>query len=160
MYSAFGKYSDPLTFSTFCYSLNIKCINRFSSLINKKNTTEKWHLNKYSDPLFSTLLKHLWQRLQPRVFLGMTLQDWHTCIWEVSPIRLCGSSQALVRLNGKSCYTDIFRSLQRCSIKFKSGLWLGPSRTLRLVLKPLLHSLGCVPPPCFIVGMVLGFLQT
>ena len=32
------------------------------------------HLHKYSDPLLSTLLKHLWQRLQPRYFLGMTLQ--------------------------------------------------------------------------------------
>uniref|UniRef100_A0A674BPC3 Phospholipid-transporting ATPase n=1 Tax=Salmo trutta TaxID=8032 RepID=A0A674BPC3_SALTR len=29
-------------------------------------------------PLLSTLLKHLWQRLQPPVFLGMTLQAWHT----------------------------------------------------------------------------------
>jgi hypothetical protein len=27
---------------------------------------------------------------------------------------------------------------------FKSGLWLGHSRTLRLVPKPLLRCLGCV----------------
>ena len=39
------------------------------------------------------LLKHLFT--QPRVFLGMTLQTWHTCIWEVSPILLCRSSHAL-----------------------------------------------------------------
>jgi hypothetical protein len=47
-------------------------------------------LHKYSDPLLSTLLKHLWQRLQPWVFLGMTLQAWHTCIWVVStePLKL------------------------------------------------------------------------
>jgi hypothetical protein len=53
------------------------------------------HLYKNSDPLFSTLLKHFWQRLQPRVFLGMMLQAWHTCIKGVSPILLCRSSQAL-----------------------------------------------------------------
>ena len=53
------------------------------------------HLHKYSYPLISTLLKHLWQRLQPRVFLDMTLQAWHTCIWGVSPILLCRSSQAM-----------------------------------------------------------------
>ena len=80
------------------------------------------HLHKYSDPLLSTLLKHLWQRLQPRVFLGMTLQAWHTCIWGVSPILLCRSSQALSGWMG---------SLQRCSIGFKSGLCLGHSRTFR-----------------------------
>ena len=28
--------------------------------------------------------KHLWQRLQHWVFMGMMLQAWHTCIWEVS----------------------------------------------------------------------------
>jgi hypothetical protein len=53
------------------------------------------HLHKYSDPLFGTLLKHLWQRLQPGVFLGMTLQARQTRIWEVSPILLFRSSQAL-----------------------------------------------------------------
>ena len=53
------------------------------------------HLRNYSAPLLSTLLKHLWQRLQPRVFLGMTLQAWHTCICGISPILLCRSSQAL-----------------------------------------------------------------
>ena len=26
---------------------------------------------------------------------GMTLQSWHTCVWGVSPILLCRSSQAL-----------------------------------------------------------------
>ena len=38
----------------------------------------------------------------------------------------------------------IYFHLQRCSIRFKSGLWLGHSRTLRLVLKRLLCCLGCV----------------
>ena len=34
-----------------------------------------------------------------------------------------------IRLDGKRRCTAIFRSLQRCSIGFKSGLWLGHSRT-------------------------------
>ena len=34
-------------------------------------------------------------QLQPRVFLGMMLQAWHTCMWGVSPIRLSRSSQSL-----------------------------------------------------------------
>ena len=34
-----------------------------------------------------------------------------------------------IRLDGKRQCTAIFRSLQRCSIGFKSGLWLGHSRT-------------------------------
>jgi hypothetical protein len=86
------------------------------------------HLHKYSDPFLSTLLKHLWQRLQPRVFLGLTLQAWHTCIWGVSPILLCKSFHAQ---DGERCCTVIFRSLQTCSIGFKSRLWLGHSRTFR-----------------------------
>jgi hypothetical protein len=120
IYSAFGKYSDPLTYSTLCYFTavfenglnclflhtinpytiphNDKAKNRFLKCwkIYKKNTkTEISHLHKYSDPLLSTLLKHLWQRLQPQVFLGMMLQARHTCICGVSLILLCRSSQAL-----------------------------------------------------------------
>lgn len=34
---------------------------------------------------------------------------------------------------------------QRCSIRFQSGLWLGRSRTFRVVLKPLLPSHCCCP---------------
>ena len=117
--------------SILCYSLILKWIKSFfpSSIYTQypimteqkqvfihfckliKKQTEISHLHKYSDPLLSALQKHLWQRLQSRVFLGMTLQAWHTCIWEVSPILLCRSSQAL----------SIFRSLQRCLIGFKSG---------------------------------------
>lgn len=44
-----------------------------------------------------------------------------------------------------SVAAHIFSGLsQRCSIGFKSRLWLGHSRTLRRVPKPLLHFLGCV----------------
>ncbi len=59
---------------------------------------------------------------------------------------LCYSSLQIlsssVRLDGKRWWTAIFRSLQRCSIGFKSGLWLGHSRTV--VVKPLLHYFSCV----------------
>lgn len=39
-----------------------------------------------------------------------------------------------------NCY---FRSLHRCSVRFKSGLWLGHPRTVR-DLKPLQHCLDCM----------------
>src|SRR4029434_6243326 len=45
---------------------------------------------------------------------------------------LCHSSLQIlsssVRLNGERWWTAIFRSLQRCSIGFRSGLRLGQSR--------------------------------
>ena len=71
--------------------------NRSKKCFAKKitNTNEISHLHKHSDLLHSTLLKHFWQRLQPQVLLGMSLQAWHTFIWGVSPILLCRSSQAL-----------------------------------------------------------------
>ena len=89
-------------------------------------------------------MKHFWQWLQPRVFLGMTLQAWHTCSWGVSHILLCRSSQDC------PC-TAIFRSFQRCSTGFKSGLWLGHARTFWdlswsqscVVLAVWLGSLSC-----------------
>ena len=82
----------------------------FCKFIKKLNGS---HLHKYSDPLLSTLFnKHLWQRLQPRVFWGMTLQAWHTCIWRVSPILLCRSSQALSGWVG-SVAAQVFSGLFR-----------------------------------------------
>ncbi len=55
------------------------------------------------------------------------------------------------RLDGKRWWTAIFRSLQRCSIGFKSGLWLGHSRTVTellwshsfVILAVCLGSLSC-----------------
>ncbi len=67
---------------------------------------------------------------------------------------LCHSSLQIlsssVRLDGKH-RTAIFRSLQRCSIGFKSGLWLGHSRTVTellwshsfIILAVCLGSLSC-----------------
>ena len=79
----------------------------------------------------------------------MTLQAWHTFIWGVSPILLCRSSQA-VRLDGEHRCTAIFRSLQRCSIRFKSGLWLLHSRTFRDLSRS--HS-------CIVLAVCLGLLS-
>ncbi len=68
---------------------------------------------------------------------------------------LCHSSLQIlsssVRLDGKRWWTAIFRSLQRCSIGFKSGLWLGRSRTVTelwwshsfVILAVCLGSLSC-----------------
>ncbi len=74
------------------------------------------------------------------VFLGMTQQALHTWIGGFSAILLCKFSSS-VRLDGDHRWTAIFRSLQRCSIGFKSGLWL---YIHRVVPKPLLCCLGCV----------------
>ena len=80
----------------------------------------------------------------------MMLQAWHTCIWGVSHILLCRSSQSLsVRLDGERRCTAIFRSLQRRSIGFKSGLWLGYSRTFKVLSR--CHS-------CFVSAVCLGLL--
>ncbi len=60
---------------------------------------------------------------------------------------LCHSSLQIlsssVRLDGKRWWTAIFRSLQRCSIGFKSGLW--PFKNSHgVVVKPLLRYFSCV----------------
>jgi hypothetical protein len=46
----------------------------FAYFIKNKNLIS--HLHKYSEPLLSTLLTHLWQRLKPQVFWGITLHAW------------------------------------------------------------------------------------
>ena len=65
-----------------------------------------------------------------------------------SSLQILSSS---VRLDGERWWTAIFRSLQRCSIGFKSGLWLGHSRTFTelfwnhsfVILAVCLGSLSC-----------------
>ena len=68
---------------------------------------------------------------------------------------LCHSSLQIlsssVRLDGEHWWTAIFRSLQRCSIGFRSGLWLGQSRMVTelfrshsfVILAVCLGSLSC-----------------
>jgi hypothetical protein len=141
--SAFGKYCFFHILLRYC--LILKYIF-FKSLINlhtmlhndkvktglkkiqhiyKNTKTEISHLHKYSDTLLSTLLKHLWQRLQPQVFLGMMLQARS---FSQSSLQILSSS---VRLDWERRCTAIFRSLQSSLTGFKSGLWLGHSRTFR-----------------------------
>ena len=115
-----------------------------------KKSGELSHLHKYSDHLLSTLLKHIWQRLQPQVYLDIMLQAWHTCIWGSSfhsSLHILSSS---VRLYGERRCTAIFRSLQRCSIGFKSGLWLDHSRTFIDLSQS--HS-------CVVLAVCLGLLS-
>ena len=72
------------------------------------------------------------QQLQLWVFLGKSLQQSFSHLdfgslshfsWQILSIS--------ARLDGKCLWTAIFRSLHRCSLQFKSGLWLGHSRTDR-----------------------------
>ena len=87
---------------------------------------------------------HFWQRLQPQVFLGMTLQAWHSCIWGVSPILLCRSSQALSGWMGRVT-AHLFSVLSRDVDRVQVRALAGPLKDIqRLVPQPLLHCLGCV----------------
>ena len=144
------KVFRPLNFFHILFTLQpyskMYCIVLFTSslytqhpIMLKKSCFLEMFVN-----LLSTLLKHLWQWSQPPIFLCMTLQALHTCIWGVSPIYSLQILSSFVRLDGERRCTAIFRSFQRCSIGFKSRLWLGHSRTFRLVPKPLMRCLGCV----------------
>ena len=94
----------------------------------------KIHLYKYSDPLLSTLLKHLRQLLQPRVLSDMT----NTCIWgflpffSADPLKCCQVGWGASLHSYFQVFPEIFDWVQ-------DGLW-----TFRLVLKPLLLCLDCV----------------
>uniref|UniRef100_A0A8C7IN68 Solute carrier family 37 member 4 n=1 Tax=Oncorhynchus kisutch TaxID=8019 RepID=A0A8C7IN68_ONCKI len=71
--------------------------------------------------------------------LGYDATSLHTSIWGGSPILLCRPSSS-VRLDGECHCTAIFWSLQRCSIGFKSRLWLSNSR----IFRDLSRSHSCV----------------
>ena len=64
-----------------------------------------------------------------------------------SSLQIVSSS---VKLDGERRCSAIFRSLQRCSIDFKSGLWLGHSRTFRDLSRS--HS-------CIVLAVCLGSLS-
>ena len=99
----------------------------------------------------------------------MTLQAWRTCIWGVSYLQILSSC---VRLDREQRCTAIFRYLQKCLIGFKSGLWLGHSRTFRdlsqshscVVLAVCLGSLFYwkvhLHPECSVTGFHQGSLCT
>ena len=56
-----------------------------------------------------------------------------------------------VRLDEDRCCTAIFRSLQRCLIGFKSGIWLGHSRTFRNLSRS--HSCIVLAVSCWKVNV-------
>ena len=93
----------------------------------------------FSDPLLSTLLKHLWQRLQPWVLLGMKLQAWHTCIWGVflpffsaDPLKLCQVERGALLHSYFQVSPEIFDRVQVRAMA-------GPLKDItKLVPKPLL----------------------
>ena len=90
-------------------------------------------------------MKHLWQRLQPQAFLGVTLQTWHTCIWVLSPIIHCRSSQTLSGWMGIVA-AQIFSGFSR-DVRLGSSPgfgWATQGHSETSVQKPLLHCLGCV----------------
>ena len=109
-------------------------------------------LKKRSLNELSTLLKHLWQWLQPWVFSGMTQ---HTCIWGVSPILLCRSFQALSGWIGSvaaqlcSCLSRVvssgsssgtFRDLSRNHSCVVLAVCLGSLSCWKVNLRPSLRS--------------------
>jgi hypothetical protein len=138
------------------HSLIPKCIKSFFPLIHLhtipfffayllKRKKKILHLHKFSDPLLSILLKHLWQCLQPWVFLSMTLPAWHTCIWGVSHSLLYRFSQVLSGWM-RSVAAQLFSGP---SIDVRSGSSLGccwgtQRNSETCPPKPLLHCLGCV----------------
>ena len=70
--------------------------------------------------------------IQPRVCLGMTLQASHTCIWGVSPILLCRSSQALSGWMGSvaaQVFSGLFRDVQSGSSPGSGWITQGHSET-------------------------------
>ena len=85
-------------------------------------------VNKYSTPWVDTSSKSLWQRLQLRVFLGMSISFAHLDlgIFFHSSLHICSSS---IKLDGERRWTAILKSFHRFSMGFKSALLLGHSRT-------------------------------
>ena len=73
-------------------------------------------------------------------------QAWHTCIWGVSPILLCRSSQGLSGWMG-SVAAQLFSGLSR-DVRLGSSLVQALAEPLkdiqRLVLKPLLRLAVCL----------------
>ena len=97
----------------------------------------KYHIYITIETLYSVC----WQQLQPswvHLYLGS---------FSYSSLQILSTS---VRLEGECCSTSSFRSLQRCSIGFKSGLWLGHSRTFRDLSQS--H-------PCVVLAVCLGLLS-
>ena len=136
IYSPFGEYSGPLTFSTSAYTqypimTKQKLVFRNVCKLIENKTTEITHLHKYSDPLLSTLLSVGYDATSVAyLYLGS---------FSHFSLQILSNS---VRLGEERCCTAIFSSLQRCLIELKSQLSLGHLRTFR----DLSRSHSCVVP--------------
>ena len=101
------------------------------------------HILKYSQPLRNTLLKHLWQQLQPQVFLIRMQQAWHTYFWSVSPIFFAGR----IKLHQVGWGVSVHSHFQISPEVFNQvQVWAlaGPLKDIyRVVPKPLLLSWLC-----------------
>ena len=76
---------------------------------------------------------------------GMTLQAWHICIWGVSPILLCRSSQALSGWMGEELLHSYFHISPEMFDWVQVRALAGSLKDIqRVVPKTLLHCLGCV----------------
>ena len=102
------------------------------------------HLHNNSDPLLSTLWKHLWQRLQPWVFLGWRYKLGKPVFGEGSfshsslQIKLCQVGWGVSLHSYFQVSPEMFDRVQVRALA-------GPLNDIqRLIPKPLLLCLGCV----------------
>lgn len=87
---------------------------------------------------FILLVYLQWPTWQLQPFFGKSRASF-AHLWTVYLSLLVRSSHAPWEMS-VNCY---FRSLHRCSVRFKCGLWLGHLRPVR-DLKPVQHCLGCM----------------
>ena len=143
MYSAFGKYSDPLTFSTFCY---IRLILKWIKSFFPSSIYTQYPIMTKQKQVFSNVCKFILKKnvhLKCHVYVGIfrpftqyfgaplaaiTASSLlgcdptslaHLYLWSFSHSSLQILSSA-VRLDGERCSKAIFRSLQRRLIRFMS----------------------------------------
>ena len=102
-----------------------------------KLKTEISHLHKYFRPFTQYFVEAPLAVITTSSLLGYdatSLPKLYLGNFSHSSLQILSSS---VRLKGERRCTVIFRSLQRCSDWFKSGLWLGHSRTFRDLSLPV-----------------------
>ena len=96
--------------------------------------------HKYSDPLLSSLLKHLWQRLQPWVFykLGTPVFGELLPFFSTDPLKLCQVGWGVSLHSDFQVSPEMFNRVQVRALA-------GPVKDIQsLVPKPILSCLGCV----------------
>ena len=99
----------------------------------------KLHLHKYSDPLFSTLLKHLWQRLQHSllVYGATSLSHLYLRSFSHSSLHIPSSS---VRLDWVESLHSYFQVSPEMFDRVQVQALAGPLKDIQ----PLLYCLACV----------------